>query len=129
MPTRRELRQLALRSTRNPREWLPVLQDALLETYDQAFEDAIERAQRFASNRTGSAFYVVTYDPLHGLAGRLPDLGPFAVHSFHIWPDKNDFDPTYFQGWSRVLARQNRVIAYIAPPITSESAPRSVVHG
>ena len=60
MISRIALRRLALRSSRSP-ELLPVLQDALLEAYPEAFESAIERVEE-ASRKNPDALLIVLFD-------------------------------------------------------------------
>lgn len=63
MLSRLELRRLALRSTRDPRTWLPVLQDALLETYGAEFEEAVGRAHAWAARERRPGRTLVAFDP------------------------------------------------------------------
>ena len=106
--TRLELRRLALRTTRNP-EWLPVLQDALLEHYGKEFEHAIALAQQRASLIGLADWYaVVIYDP----AG----LTPFQVYRLPPY----DLVRTRSGSWIRHLAQQGRVPVYI---LKTQEAP------
>ena len=60
MISRTQLRRLALRSSRSP-ELRPVLQDALLETYPEAFTSAIDVVERSIA-RSPDNLLVVLFD-------------------------------------------------------------------
>ena len=111
--TRLELRRLAFRATRNPKEWLPVLQDALLEHYGEKFERAMIRAREIASESLPGTFVVVVYDPAPLPFGRSRSPGPdFSVASYIRPEDLDHAQPT-----SRVrqFAEEGRVIVFLAP--------------
>lgn len=100
--TKRQLRRLALQTTRYP-SWLPVLQDALLEMFPEEFQGAIDRAKRNARGSVQS--YAVLFFP-HRMQGKFPkfeSLSPFLV----IHQDLVDEMPSF--------PKVHAVVAYTAP--------------
>ena len=106
--TRLELRRLALRATRNPKEWRPVLQDALFEHYGKVFEKAIADARRRARQMSRGHLVAVVYSP--ALPGPRRS-SPFDIYHFEV----EDLDYAWPDSWARLLARRGRVPVYVAP--------------
>ena len=105
--TRFELRRLALRASRNPAEWRPVLQDALLETYGRSAEELLRRAHMYARSFSSGTYYVtIVFDP-RSVARR-------PLEMYTLRPE--DFDPTWPDSWARLFQRTGRFIAFIVPP-------------
>ena len=109
--TRLELRRLAFRATRNPKEWLPVLQDALLEHYGEEFERAIARAREIASESLARTYVAVVYDP----APRPFRGKPGAAFSVASYVRPEDLDFAQPNSRARQLAQQGRAFVFIVP--------------
>ena len=106
-----ELRRLALRATRNPTQWLPVLQDALLERYGRQFENEIADARRSARELPTVMYVIVVYDPLAAIrGGRFGHRMTFRTYEVV----SRDLDYTWPNSWVRLFARQGRSIAFVA---------------
>lgn len=101
--TRLELRRLALRSTRDPRTWLPVLQDALHETYGVEFEQAVEYARAWAAREKRSGHTIVGFAASPKLPQSRYKTIPFEVYVF-----TGDDEP------DRLLRAIGRVPVFIA---------------
>lgn len=116
--TRLELRRLALQATRNPKEWRPVLQDALLEHHGEEFEHAIVRAHLVARKAPRGSFVGVIYGPVLRLgprnSRRFTYARKFSAFGTLLFT-AGDFDYTWPDSWVRILARSGRVPVYFVP--------------
>ena len=129
--TKRQLRRLALQTSRNP-SWRPVLQDALLEMYPDQFEHAIRWTEEMSKSDAEAGYfnpYAIVFRP----AAMTPrERNPFGLRMFTTFeiPTDRRFG-TSIGDVSAFIARLQRehpgdplVVAYVTDPSRYARGPK-----
>ena len=129
--TKRQLRRLALQTSRNP-SWLPVLQDALLEMYPNEFEYAIRWTEELSKQDAEAGCfnpYAIVFRPA-AMAPR--ERRPFGLKEMFITFEVQGPPPRAQRGdITSFIARLQRehpgdplVVAYVTDPSRYARGPK-----